>query len=207
VLQDIELRHLYTVIVLAEEMHFTRASHRLRIAQPSLSNRIRQIERLHGVVLFARDKRRIVELTDAGRIFLEEARVAVFHAERALNLARAAGYHSRDSLVIGYSPDSDHAWISHILATRRASYPSLRIRLCSRFAMDLVRNVLVGEVNLALVTSLRSLRRNKHQRHPCGRRKSLQNLPNICCWHDAPGTACVLPPARCSVPEEHFLSA
>lgn len=152
-LQDIELRHLYTVIVLAEEMHFTRASHRLRIAQPSLSKRIGQIERLHGVVLFARDKRRIVELTDAGRIFLEEARVAVFHAERALNLARAADYHSRDSLVIGYSPDSDHAWISHILATRPASYPSLRIRLCSRFAMDLVRNVLVGEVNLALVTA------------------------------------------------------
>ncbi len=152
-LRDIELRHLYTVIVLAEEMHFTRASQRLRIAQPCLSKRIQQIERLNGVVLFARDKRRIVELTDAGRIFLEEARLAVFHAERALNLARAADCHSRDSLVVGYSPDSDHAWVSNILATRPASYTNLRIRLCSRFAMDLVRHVLVGEMNLALVTA------------------------------------------------------
>lgn len=92
-LPNIELRHLYTVMVLAEEMHFTRASHRLRIAQPCLSKRIQQIEGLHGVRLFARDKQRIVELTDAGRIFLEEAKIAVFHAERALNLARAADCH------------------------------------------------------------------------------------------------------------------
>ena len=53
---DLELRHLYSVVVLAEEMHFTRASHRLRIAQPSLSKQLQQIERLHGVRLFARDK-------------------------------------------------------------------------------------------------------------------------------------------------------
>jgi Bacterial regulatory helix-turn-helix protein, lysR family len=54
VLLDIELRHLDSVIVVAEEMHFTRhftrASHRLRIAQPSLSKKIQQIERLYGAV-------------------------------------------------------------------------------------------------------------------------------------------------------------
>ena len=93
-LLDIELRHLYSVIVLAEEMHFSRATHRLRIAQPCFYKRIQQIERLHGVLLFARDKGRIVELTDAGRIFGDEAGLAIFHAERALNLARAADRHS-----------------------------------------------------------------------------------------------------------------
>lgn len=151
-LRDIELRHLYTVIVLAEEMHFTRASHRLRIAQPSLSKRIQQIEQLNGVVLFAREKRRIVELTEAGRIFLEEAKVAVFHAERALNLARAADCRSRDTLVIGYSLDADQAWVSDILRTRSRLYPQLRVCLSARFAMELVRDILVGELNLALVT-------------------------------------------------------
>ncbi len=149
---DLELRHLYSVFVLAEEMHFTRASHRLRIAQPSLSKQLQQIEHLHGVRLFARDKGRIVELTDAGRTFVDEARLAIFHAERALNLARA-DCRADDSLVIGYSPDADHAWVSGILATRRPSYTNLRIRLCSRFAMDSVRGVLVGELNLALVTA------------------------------------------------------
>lgn len=89
-LLDIELRHLYSVIVLAEEMHSTRAAHRLRIAQPCFSKRIQQIERSHGVLLFERDKSRIVELTGAGRIFVDEARLAIFHAERALDLARAS---------------------------------------------------------------------------------------------------------------------
>jgi len=152
VLLDIELRHLYSVIVLAEEMHFTRAAHRLRIAQLCFSKRIQQIERSHGVLLFAREKGRVVELTDAGRVFVDEARLAIFHAERALNLARAADRYSGDSLVIGYSPDADPAWVSGILATR-PSDTNVRIRLCSRFAMDLVRNVLVGELNLALVTA------------------------------------------------------
>ena len=153
-LLDIELRHLYSVIVLAEEMHFTRASHRLRIAQPCFSKRIQRIERIHGVLLFARDKRRMpVELTEAGRIFLEEARRAVFHAERALNLARAADCDVGDSLVIGYAPDADQAWVSGILASRPPSHTNVRLRLCTRFAMDLVRDVLVGEMNLALVTA------------------------------------------------------
>ena len=149
---DLELRHFYSVVVLAEEMHFTRASHRLCISQPSLSKQIQQIERLHGVHLFARDKRGIVELTDAGRIFVEEARLAIFHAERALSFARAE-CQTGDSLVIGYSPDADHAWVSGILATRLSSFTNVRIRLCTRFAMDLVRSVLVGELNLALATA------------------------------------------------------
>jgi DNA-binding transcriptional LysR family regulator len=148
----LELRHFYSVVVLAEEMHFTRASHRLRMAQPCLSKQIQQIERLHGVCLFARNKGRIVELTEAGRIFVDEARLAIFHAERALNLARA-DCRAGDSLVIGYSPDADHSWVSGILATRCSSYTKVRIRLCTRFAMDLVRRVLVGELNLALVTA------------------------------------------------------
>jgi DNA-binding transcriptional LysR family regulator len=105
------------------------------------------------VLLFARDKGRIVELTDAGRVFVDEARSAIFHAQRALNLARAADSHSRDALVVGYSPDADYAWVSSILATRPPPNAKVRIRLCTRFAMELVRNVLVGELNLALVTA------------------------------------------------------
>ena len=74
---NIELRHLYAVIVLAEEMNFTRAARRLQITQPALSKQIHAIEGLHRVHLFARDKGRITELTDAGRAFVEEARVAL----------------------------------------------------------------------------------------------------------------------------------
>ena len=51
-LQDLELCHLYTVIVLGAEMHFTRASHRLNIAPPCSSKRIQRSERLHGAKMF-----------------------------------------------------------------------------------------------------------------------------------------------------------
>ncbi len=153
VLPNIDLRHLYAAIVLAEEMNFTRASHRLHITQPALSKRINEVEELQGVHLFARDKGRSVELTDAGRAFVEEARVALFHVERAIHVARASNCGPDARLVVGYSPDADPSWISAILATQLPFYPQLRVRLRTGFAMDLVRDLLVGAISLALVTA------------------------------------------------------
>ena len=86
----IEVRHLQAVVVLAEELNFTRAAHRLHITQPTLSFQITEVEKLNGFHLFIRGKGRGVKLTDAGRAFVEEARSALCHAERAIHLARVA---------------------------------------------------------------------------------------------------------------------
>jgi DNA-binding transcriptional LysR family regulator len=94
-----------------------------------------------------------VELTDAGRAFVEEARSALFHTERAVHLAHAAHNGSNSVLTIGHSPFADHDWISAMLAIRLPLYPRLGIRLLTQFAMESVRSVLVGEINLALVTA------------------------------------------------------
>jgi hypothetical protein len=56
-------------------------------------------------------------------------------------------------LVVGHSPYVDQAWISGVLAIHLPLYPRLGIRLATRFAMQLVRNILAGELNLALVTA------------------------------------------------------
>jgi DNA-binding transcriptional LysR family regulator len=153
VFPNVEIRHLHAVIALAEELNFTRAADRLHITQPALSKQITDLEAEHRFHLFTRHKRRIVELTDAGRLFVEEARSALSHTERAVHFARAAHDGSDSILTIGHSPYSNHDWVSTMLAIRLPLYPRLGIRLKTQFAMESVHSVLVGEVNLAIVTA------------------------------------------------------
>jgi DNA-binding transcriptional LysR family regulator len=153
VLPKVEVRHLNAVIALAEELNFTRAAHKLHITQPALSRQITELEERHRLHLFARRKGRAVELTDAGRIFVEEARCALLHTDRAVQLARVADQGSNRVLTIGHSPCADPDWISAILAIRLTRYPKLRVRLVSQFPIELVRSVLGGELNLALVVA------------------------------------------------------
>ena len=150
---NVEVRHLHAVVVLAEEMNFTRAAHRLHITQPALTLQINEVERENRLRLFIRGRGQVVQLTDAGRAFVEEARSALCHAERAIHRARAADEGSDSALVIGHTPYVDQTWISGVLAIRLPLYPRLRVRLATRFAMDLIRSVLASELNFALVTS------------------------------------------------------
>jgi DNA-binding transcriptional LysR family regulator len=149
----VEVRHLDAVTILAEELSFTRAANRLHITQSALSKQINEVEEQHRFRLFTRDKKRNVELTDVGRIFVEEARSALLHIDRAVQLGRAAHQGSDSILTIGHSPTADQAWVSAILAIRLPLYPKLRLRLVSQFSSELVRSVMAGELNLALVTS------------------------------------------------------
>ncbi len=150
----VEFRHLHAAIALGEELNFTRAAHRLHITQSTLSKQITEIEEQHRFQLFTRDNRRVVrvELTDAGRVFVEGARSLLQHTERVLHLARVTHDGGESVLVVGHSPFADQAWISTLFAIRSV-YPKLRLRVISQFSIELVRGVLAGELNLALVTA------------------------------------------------------
>ena len=84
-----DLKQLRIVVVLAEELHFGRASGRLHMAQPALSARLRALERELGVDLFARSTR-TVALTRAGEALLPDAVAALAHADAAAHAARDA---------------------------------------------------------------------------------------------------------------------
>ena len=152
-LPQLEVRHLNAVIILAEELNFTRAAHRLCITQSALSRQITELEREHGFQLFTRDRNRAAELTEAGRTFVQEARSALLHADRAIHLARAAHHGYDNVLLAGYAPCAAQVWVSTLLTIRLPLFPKLKVRLMTHFAMELVRSVLASELHMALVTA------------------------------------------------------
>lgn len=85
----IELHHLSAFLTVAEEMNFKRAAERLHIAQPPLSRQIHRLELDLGVKLFYRTKRQI-QLTEAGRAFLGEARRILSQVEQGIRVAQRA---------------------------------------------------------------------------------------------------------------------
>ncbi len=86
---NMELRHLHSFVAVAEELSFTKAARRLQMAQPPVSRHIRDLETELEVRLFDRNSSRVV-LTDAGRGFLNEVRVALQHISQAVDAARQA---------------------------------------------------------------------------------------------------------------------
>ena len=145
-----ELKYMEAAIAVAEELNFSRAAKRLHLSQPAVTKYIAELERFLGVTLFVRDHH-VVSLTEAGRAYVEEARIGVLHAERAVQAARAAERDAELTLNIGRTPYADPFFTSTLLATRLPLYPRLRLNLSSGFSCDLAHDVLNGELDLALV--------------------------------------------------------
>lgn len=148
-----ETRLLQAAIILAEELNFSRAAERLRIDQSTLSKRIVELEGQLDVHLFDRNHQK-VELTDAGKRFVEEARQAMAHVERAMVSAKAVFGDADEILRIGRSSGTDPWLISMILAVHLPFHPGLRIQWSSNFSHEIAREVIVGTLDLALTTGL-----------------------------------------------------
>ena len=94
-----------------------------------------------------------MELTDAGRVFVEGARSVLTKIELTVRLTRAAHEGNSSTLIVGCSPYADQDWVSTALAIQLQMFPELHVSTMTMFAMELVRSVLAGELNLALVTA------------------------------------------------------
>ncbi len=146
-----QLKLMESAIVLTEELHFSRAAQRLHMSQPALTKQIAEIEERLQAKLFSREKQ-VVSLTDAGRAFIEHARLCVFHGKRAMQAVQTAARETESVLNIGRSPHIDPFLISTLLTVRLPLYPDLKLDLPSRFSLDLVHDVLAGTLDLAIVT-------------------------------------------------------
>ena len=140
-----------SAMALAETPHFTKASKRLRISQPQLTKNIKELEDTLGIRLFDRD-RKTVTLNDAGRVYLEQARLSIMYAERAFQAAKEAVREADTVLHVGRSPYTDPFLVSTLNSVQLPLYARLRIELSSRFSCDLVDEILAGALDIAIAT-------------------------------------------------------
>lgn len=124
----IELRQFRQFIAVAEELSFRRAAERLNMAQPPLTATIKRIEDEVGAILIERTNR-IERLTEAGRVFLDEARKTVNQAERAMLAAQRAGAGLTGTLRVTFVASAAREILPSILLRFREHYPAVKLEL------------------------------------------------------------------------------
>lgn len=145
-----DLRQLRYFVAVAEELHFTRAARRVRVAQPTLSHQIRMLEKELGVTLFTRTKRH-VELTHPGRIFLREAQRLLTGAADAVQAAQAAEAGQIGRLTVVCGPTSIYVGLLGMLQLYRRLSPLVDLRLLESPVPDAVVTIEQGTADVGLV--------------------------------------------------------
>ena len=191
-----ELRHLRYFVAVAEELSFTRAAVRLRTAQPSLSQQIRRLEQSVGAKLLDRSHHHVT-LTNAGRVFFQQAKDILGRVEHARRLAKQAADGRAGELAVGTFPSADARILPALRPLVAERLPDLRLVLHSKYAMDPVAGLQSGALDVAFVRGplkadgLEGLEILREQlvivlpsHHPLARRKripvkSLDDLPCI----------------------------
>ncbi len=146
----IELRTMRYIVAVGTELHFSRAAESVHVAQPSLSKQIRNVEEELGVELFNRSRRK-VEITDAGRAFIENAQQALVYADRAAAAARAASAGGRGKLLLGVSPSIDLELFLRVGKAFEKRYADVQFQFVSAFASQQAEWVMRSDLHAGLI--------------------------------------------------------
>jgi DNA-binding transcriptional LysR family regulator len=147
----VELRQLEYFVAVADESHFTRAARRMHVSQSGLSASIRALEVELGAPLFLRTTRQ-VELTQAGRALLPEARRALGTIESARDAVAAVQGLLRGTLSVGSLQCLHVVHLPAVLARFHEIHPGVEIRMRQSGNAELVEEVRAGRLDLAFVT-------------------------------------------------------
>jgi DNA-binding transcriptional LysR family regulator len=123
-----ELRHLRYFLAVGEALNFRKAAAQLRLAQPALSRQVQDLEEEIGVDLFRRSPRGVT-LTAEGKLFLNEAREVLKHADESVERARALARGKYGELHIGYSAIPTAEILPAALAAFRRAVPRVKVLL------------------------------------------------------------------------------
>jgi DNA-binding transcriptional LysR family regulator len=145
-----ELRHLRYFVAVAEALNFTKASARLRIAQPALSRQVQDLEDEIGVDLLKRSPRGVT-ITAEGRLFLEEAREVLRCADESVEKVRALARGEYGELHVGYAPSPTVEILPPALAAYQKAFPRVRVLLHDLSEQELIDGLQNGTLELALM--------------------------------------------------------
>jgi len=146
-----ELRHLRYFIAVVEEGGVTAAAERrLHTSQPSLSRQIRDLEHEVGALLLTRTPHGI-ELTPAGRAFLDHARLAVAQAQAAIEAARRAARPATPTFQVGFLIGEEVDWLSTLTRGLGEDLPKLELRISSGYSPQLAEDVRQGKLDAAII--------------------------------------------------------
>src|SRR6202048_1536870 len=146
-----ELRHLRYFTAVAEEGSLTLAAERrLPTAQPSLSRQIRDLEYQVGVQLMSRSVRGI-ELTAAGKAFLDHARLALAQVDAAVEAARRAAQPGRKTFAIVFQTGHEMNWLPRAMHVLRDELKNIQVTISSDYSPDLAEALVRGRLAVAFL--------------------------------------------------------
>jgi LysR family transcriptional regulator, hca operon transcriptional activator len=146
-----ELRHLRFFVAVAEEGSLTvAAERRLHTAQPSLSRQMRDLEYAVGAQLMVRSARGI-ELTAAGRVFLDHARLALAQVDAAVEAARRAAQPARRTFAIGFQTGHEMNWLPRAMHVLHNELKNIQVTISSDYSPDLAEALVRGRLDVAFL--------------------------------------------------------
>ena len=148
---EIELRHLRYFVAVAEAGSLTVAAQRkLFTSQPSLSRQIRDLEDEVGAQLLTRSARGI-ELTPAGRAFLDHARLVLSQVEAAADAARGIAHPAKPCFVMGFLTNHELTWMPEAFRILHDELPNIDVMISSQYSPPLANALLKGTVDAAFL--------------------------------------------------------
>jgi LysR family transcriptional regulator, hca operon transcriptional activator len=154
---SMELRHLRYFVAVAEAGSLTvAAARKLHTSQPSLSRQIRNLEEEVGAQLLTR-RARGIELTPAGRAFLEHARVVLLQVEAAAEAARRVAHPTKPCFAIGFLTGHELRWMPETMRILHDELPNIDVMISSQYSPHLASALLKGSVDAAFLRRERGM--------------------------------------------------
>src|SRR6202048_2958010 len=151
-----ELRHLRYFIAVAEAGSLTVAARKLHTSQPSLSRQIRDLEDEVGAQLLTR-RARGIELTPAGRAFLEHARSVLSQVEAAIEAARRVAHPAKPCFSMGFLTGHELTWMPEALRILRDELPNIDVMISSQYSPLLAEGLSKGKIDAAFLRKERAM--------------------------------------------------